>query len=149
MKKYNTKEGGFTIVELLVVVGIVGVLSGTAVYALRSLDDPASNGAAQLMTYIKKTRAKALATTNAYRIRPKSDGVTIEAQSAVSCTSATFTTDSTMNLKLPTQARVASTTWSICVTPRGTLSTSENVGIADTDSSKTLQIAMGGGMRII
>lgn len=138
---------GFTLFELLIVLAIGGILTGMASYQLKELDNPAQNSAAQIMTFLKKSRAKALATTYAYRIRPKSNSTELEAHYAVSCSSTTFTLDSSLALKLPRTVTFNSNTWSLCFAPRGTLSTSTDIAVTDPKRSVTVQVAMGGGMR--
>jgi len=130
----------------MVVLGMAGILTGMASYQLKELDNPAQNGAAQIMTFLKKSRAKALATTYAYRIRPKSNSTELEAHYANSCSSTTFTLDGSLALKLPSTSTLASNSWSLCFAPRGTLSTSTDIVISDPKRSVTVQVAMGGGM---
>lgn len=142
-----TTMAGFTLLELLVVIGMVGIISGIVSYQLKDLDNPAANGAAQVMTFIKKTRAKALATTYAYRLQPTADGTGLETEYAGSCNSTTFTPDNNLLLELPNTAAFTSNTWSLCFAPRGTSTSSEDITITDPRSSVTIQVAMGGGMR--
>ena len=141
-----TRAHGFTLIELMVVMAIGGILTGMAAYQLKELDNPAQNSAAQVMTFLKKSRAKALATTYAYRVRPK-NSTELETHYAISCSSATFTLDSSLGLKLPSTASLSNTSWSLCFAPRGTLSTSFDIVISDPKRSVTVQVAMGGGMR--
>lgn len=138
---------GFTLFELLIVLLMGGLLTGIASYQLKELDNPAQNSAAQVMTFLKKSRAKAIATTYAYRVRPKSDSTELEAHYAISCSSVAFTLDSSLTLKLPRTATFDSNSWSLCFAPRGTLATSADIVISDPKRAVTVQVAMGGGMR--
>jgi prepilin-type N-terminal cleavage/methylation domain-containing protein len=149
LKSKLVSMAGFTMLELMVVLAMMGAISGMAAYQLKQLDNPAENSAAQVMSFIKKTRAKALATTYAYRVRPKANGLELETHYAISCTSTTFTADTSLALKLPRTAAFNSNAWSLCFAPRGTLATSQDISITDSKRTVTVQVAMGGGMRKI
>jgi prepilin-type N-terminal cleavage/methylation domain-containing protein len=147
LKKALRRCEGFSLLEMMVVMALVGIMSGYASYRLSEMDNPAENSAAQVMTFMKKSRAKALATTYAVRVRPKSNSTELETHYATSCTASTFTLDSSLTMKLPRTATFQSNTWSLCFTPRGTLTTSNTVVLVDPKRSVSVQIAMGGGMR--
>ena len=67
--KYNSQ--GYTLVEMLVVLIITGVLMGIAVPSLLALNKPLRDGSSQFKSHLTLIRSKAIATSQAYRIRPK------------------------------------------------------------------------------
>ncbi|MDZ7704997.1 MAG: prepilin-type N-terminal cleavage/methylation domain-containing protein [Trueperaceae bacterium] len=62
------RTNGFTIVELLVVMAIIGIVGSLALYGLRGLSPRAVDAAGQLGGTVKQVRAKAMATTSFYRL---------------------------------------------------------------------------------
>ncbi len=140
------ESGGFSLIELILTLALGSILLGTAVYQINVLRDPAVTAAAQVVAFVKQSRAKALGTTLAYTISPSSSN-TIMAQFSKNCSSATKTNDSKLLLALANGATLAATDWSICFSARGVADTSVSFGITDTKSIKTVQIAAGGGAR--
>jgi type II secretory pathway pseudopilin PulG len=67
--KHNTE--GFTLIEMIVILIIVGVISGFALPSLLSLNKPLRDGVSQFKSQLNLIRAKAIASNKAYRIRPK------------------------------------------------------------------------------
>jgi prepilin-type N-terminal cleavage/methylation domain-containing protein len=67
--KYNSQ--GFTLVEMLAVLFIASVIMGLAMPSLLALNKPLRNGTLQLKSQLSLIRSKAIASNQAYRIRPK------------------------------------------------------------------------------
>jgi len=142
-------ERGFSLLELMVVFSLMGVISAVGVYSLRELNDPLKDSAAQMLTNFKRARAKALATTFAYTVTPSADGSRVVASYADNCSDSSPTIDTSLEHTLPDGVSIMDRTWSLCFTARGTLSDSQDIVISDGIKEMTLQIAMGGGMRLI
>ncbi len=69
LPKHNDR--GFTLVEMIVVVSIVGILAGIAAPSLLSLNKPLREGTSQFQSQLSAVRTKAISSNKAYRIRPR------------------------------------------------------------------------------
>ena len=67
--KYNSQ--GYTLVEMLVVLIIVGIVMGFALPSLLSWNKPLRDGSLQFKSHLSLIRSKAISSSQAYRIRPK------------------------------------------------------------------------------
>jgi prepilin-type N-terminal cleavage/methylation domain-containing protein len=67
--KYNSQ--GFTLIEMLVVISIVGIVAGFALPSLLALNKPLRDGTSQFKSALGLIRMKAISSNQAYRIRPK------------------------------------------------------------------------------
>lgn len=139
---------GFSVLELLVVMGLVTVLGGIAVMNLKELDDPLKNGSEQLAAFFKQARAKSVATTSAYTITPTS-GRTFETHYGSSCSDLVTTDDPSLSLELPAGAYVTDTSWTLCYSARGIADGNLTVEVRDLDGEyKTIEVFLGGAARV-
>jgi prepilin-type N-terminal cleavage/methylation domain-containing protein len=67
----NHNSQGYTLVEMLVVLMVTGFVMSIAVPSLLALSKPLRDGTLQFKSQLSLIRAKAIATNQAYRIRPK------------------------------------------------------------------------------
>ena len=67
--KYNSQ--GFTLIEMLVVISIVGIVVGFALPSFLTLNKPLRDGTSQFKSTLALLRIKAISGNQAYRIRPK------------------------------------------------------------------------------
>jgi len=159
MKVKPVRNLGATLVELLVVMSILAIAAAVGVLNLRPLADPLQDAVTQAEGYLKQVRAKAMATTSAYRVVLGSTG--LRAWYAPSCRAANFTEDAALRLDLPEGVRLearwaqsgqdfAPSDW-VCFTSRGLLlgSQSEEPLLEFRDGKgrvKTLRVMLGGGV---
>jgi prepilin-type N-terminal cleavage/methylation domain-containing protein len=67
--KYNSQ--GFTLVEMLATIVLAGIIMGFALPSLLSLSKPLRDGSLEFKAQLSLIRSKAIASNQAYRIRPK------------------------------------------------------------------------------
>lgn len=142
------KNAGISLLEMMVVLVLGTMLSYISFVNLRKFSNPAINAAASLSSYIKGIRQQALLSTRAYKITPISS-TQARASYATSCSSTSFTVDSTTTFKMPSGSALSSTSWSVCYSPRGLSPSSVNIIINDSSKTKTVQVALGGAVRIL
>ena len=138
---------GYSVVELLVALAIAGIMVGIGVYNFRDLNQPAEDGAVEFAGFVRRVRAKGLATTYAYTLSPSTVS-RVTTTYGISCTSTAQTADSRLVLDLPSGASFSSLTWSVCFSPRGISTTGATVNVRDATVNKVVEIAAGGGTKI-
>jgi prepilin-type N-terminal cleavage/methylation domain-containing protein len=62
---------GFTLIEMVVILGIVGIIAGFAIPSLLTLNKPLRDGALAFKGHLGLIRSKAISSNQAYRIRPR------------------------------------------------------------------------------
>jgi prepilin-type N-terminal cleavage/methylation domain-containing protein len=67
--KYNSQ--GFTLIEMIVTLGIAGIILGFAAPSLLSWNKPLRDGSLQFRSHLSLIRSKAISSNQSYRIRPK------------------------------------------------------------------------------
>ena len=143
----NSKDCGFTMIELIVTLTIMGVLALIAIPAWRSLSSSSSDSATALVSHFKVVRAKALANTMAYKIYPSST-TQINVDSAANCSASTWTNDASLRFTLSDGSALSSTAWSFCYDSRGLSSNSLTFNITATSKPTiTIEAVLGGAVR--
>ncbi len=144
-------ESGFSGVELLVVMAVMGIVLGMAASNLRVIANPAQHGASEVMGYLKHARARAVSTTSAYTVRPLSTN-TLQALTGINCASADSEPDPGMPaLTLPAGAYLGETDWSVCFSSRGLPTTNLEVSVHDSNNHGLgvgVEVYYGGAVRI-
>lgn len=133
---------------MMVVLGIITVLSGIAVINLRKFDQSSTNAANQIASLIKSSRAYGMTSTVTVQIKPVNT-TRIQVTAAASCSTTTRTNIPELALTLPDGATLNDTTWSLCYTSRGISRDSLDVLVRDYTRTRTVQIVLGGGVRVI
>jgi prepilin-type N-terminal cleavage/methylation domain-containing protein len=67
--KYNSQ--GFTLIEMLATIVLAGIIMGFALPSFLSLNKPLRDGSLEFKAQLSLIRSKAIASNQAYRIRPK------------------------------------------------------------------------------
>jgi prepilin-type N-terminal cleavage/methylation domain-containing protein len=66
--KHNSE--GFTLIEMIVILVIVGIISGFALPSFLALNKPLRDGVSQFKSQLNLIRSKAISSNKAYRIKP-------------------------------------------------------------------------------
>ena len=143
---------GFTLLEILMVVSIMGILGGIAALSLNNLGGELQNGTNELSGFLRQTRAKAMATTSAYRVKYASP-TKLFVQSARNCGSDSWTTDSSLKLELREQVYITND-WDsdkkvVCFSSRGIANNNETIKLTDKDGKRAeVEVLIGGALEI-
>jgi type IV fimbrial biogenesis protein FimT len=144
---YMHFEHGFSLIELLVTLGIVGIALGIGLMYLAPLLAPVDEAAIELEGVFRHARARALATTSAYRVRPDS-ATGVRSDTAENCTGGTWTPEST--LAFPRQVTMTDTSWSVCFNSRGLASTDLVVTLTHPEyQTRQVEVMLGGAARVV
>lgn len=147
------RKAGFTTVELLIVIGIIGIVAGIAALNLRPFSNHAENGANAIAAGLKQARARAMSTTSAYRLVYTSP-TQLQASYANSCDASNWTAESRFDVVVEDSAwyevdGADDPTGSVisCFNSRGFAETSRLLRIQDDRGrERTLEIFVGGGV---
>lgn len=156
MRRLILNRLGFTIIELLAAIAIIGIISGTVIYNLRSLTVPIDIVAKEYVSVLKVVRAKAINNNMFYVVtQPTAGGPLQFRYSPANCTlAATSTIDYSIKF-IPSVPVVidTGTTVPLCFTPRGTTRDSVLDNsiylVSDPTQYRVIEIFVGGGVRIL
>ncbi|GGS39837.1 prepilin-type N-terminal cleavage/methylation domain-containing protein [Deinococcus knuensis] len=121
---FPARRAGFTLFELLVVMAVVGILTGIAAVNVSNLRQPADEVARMLASTLGFSRARAIATTAAVRVQRRAGERSFVLASASSCAALTGWTewpDRTLTLPTDVQFSRDPGTWTVCFSGRGVL----------------------------
>ena len=148
MRSKVVKQSGFTVIELIVAMGIASIMMGIAVANLREFNDPLLDASQQLMGFVKQVRARAISSTQAYTIVPESS-TSLKTYYGVNCESVDTTYDDSLVVELPAGATLYDTTWSLCFNSRGLPDGNLEIDLRDSHGlAKTVEVYLGGGVRV-
>ena len=100
-RKGFRSAGGFTLLELLMVLGVFGVIMSISALNLRGLEGNLTNASSELQGFLKQTRARAMATTSAYRVVFDSrEGLSTQRANNCGAAESEWTTNERTNFKV-------------------------------------------------
>ncbi len=140
-------ENGYTIIEMIIVMALVGILAFTAMVNLPEVGNPLANAAFSSENYFRLARTTAIAHTQAMVIAPISS-TQLGASSSDSC-DGTLTPIPSMTVSLPRRITFSNTSWSVCLNQRGLAKEAASFDLIDSaGGSKTVRVALGGGTMV-
>lgn len=145
---------GYTLLELLVVMSVVGILTGIAAINVTNLRQPADEAARSLSSTLGFSRARAIATTSAVRVQRAAGTRTYRVASAPSCAaaSAAWTELTAQAYTLPADVTTSgAAAWTVCFSSRGVVDGAAAPAVTFTDRrarTRSLQVYAGGAVVI-
>ncbi|WP_337845322.1 prepilin-type N-terminal cleavage/methylation domain-containing protein [Thermus sp.] len=139
---------GFSLLELLVVLGVLGIALSIAALNLRPFSNPLEDAWVQTEGYLKLVRAKAMATTSAYRV--EQSGNRLVAEYAARCGSPSFTPDPSLVLELPQGVNLSTGNGSpleLCFSSRGYSDRNLVLVFRKGAQERQLEVLLGGEVR--
>lgn len=162
-RAYCSGERGVTLTEVVVVVLLVGIMAAIAPPLINFGNKPLTDTVNRIAGQFKLSRARAMAQTSAYRIRPIA-GDRIEIEKSNSCQASTWVRDSNFtdeDLTLAPDIQIAQVTvngtsvtpvtnWSLCYDSRGVTNTDLQVTFKNnrTDENLQIQVFAGGAVQV-
>jgi len=149
-RNIRNDQSGFTLVNVLTTLSLIGILSAVAISDLKEINSPLADSSFQVTHFMREARSKAMSKTVTVKVSPIS-AFSVKAEQGNSCNStATFTPLSPpMRMDLPNGAALADPTWEICFTKRGLANQSATFVIQDTEGqTRMVEVALGGASRI-
>ena len=67
----NYNSQGFTLLEMIITLGVAGIIVGFAAPSFLSWNKPLRDGSLQFKSHLSLIRSKAISSGQAYRLRPK------------------------------------------------------------------------------
>jgi len=143
------RERGFSLSEVLVCLAIMGLSATIGSLYLDPMTTPIESGSIQLEGFFRQARLRAMATTSAHRVGP-TDSSNLAVEYAATCSDTTWTTDSDMELELPSGVTMSDTTWSVCFSSRGISLNNVTVTLShSTYGTRQIEVLLGGTTRIL
>lgn len=143
------RDAGFTLFEMLVVLAVAGILFGIAGIALINLRNPAKEGQSLTSAALRTVRARAIASTSAYRMMVTADRLNLQADKGSDCNAVSWVRQPGNDVTLPDKAIFKNSAWSVCFNSRGTIALVPSAPLTITDTRNHqlgIQVFLGGAI---
>lgn len=144
-----SSQNGVSIIELITVLGLIGIFTGVAAANLKTLSSDIQNATSEVQGFIKQARARAIASTMAYRIITPDDGhLAVEFSRSCNDASDDFQRESSLQLELPAQIRINPIA-GLCFSPRGISTYNAWISLSTRDWTKyaSLEVGLAGAVK--
>ena len=142
------EQFAYSLIELMVVLGLIGIFSAVAIANLREMQDPVKTGASQLASFMKQTRSRAMSATQAVLIRPQTVNQIIALRADV-CSAEHWQIDNRLTLPLPSGVALKEVDWELCFNSRGLPDDNIKIELFDLDGrQRTVEVMLGGAVRV-
>ena len=134
--------------ELLVVLGMLGIIFTIAFVNLRPLNNPLQNGVAQTSGFLRQVRTKAMSTTSAYRVNVQG-GNTLTVQYAFNCLgNGGWRADPQLRLELQEQIVITNNASPLlCFSSRGQSDTALDLTLRNPQNqTRVVRVLLAGGI---
>lgn len=144
---------GFTLVEVLIVISIMGILFMIAAPSFRGLSNDLENASAETAGFLRQARTKAITTTSAYRVIFEST-THLRVEHARRCDDTTWTADAGVQLYLREGAQLDGTGLTagdvlMCYNSRGIADASPMLVVRDQQGFEyKIETFLGGAVRV-
>lgn len=143
------RESGMALIEMAATMAIMATVLSVGALYLKPMAAPLQTAADSLEGTLRGARAKGMATTSAYRVRPLGSQ-RILAETAARCSSTLWTTDPVLDTELPEGVTMTSSSWSVCFSGRGTSSDNLTIDLWHADhGSRQVEVMLGGTTRVL
>lgn len=146
---------GFTLLELLTVLAIIGILLGVTAMNLSGFQRPALSDARSLASTVKAARSAAIASTGAVQVRFDTATRTLSARRGASCAATTWTnlpasSRVELNPKVVMLTPLRPDPWQVCFDSRGVADSAPTLQLRDQNGTTvyTLAVFLGGAVKV-
>ena len=143
-------QQGFTLIELIIVMAILGILFTLGILSVRGLQNDAGSAATILKASLIETRTQALSTTSARRVSLIGGALVYERNTSCPATTGwTALTSPELPEGVTLSAPTAIGNWKVCFTSRGTLQAAPTGDLKMTDrrnKSRTITVYLTGSV---
>ncbi len=141
------RAAGVTMIEMLIVLALLAIGMVVVGSRLGAFERPLLTASQEIDAVIRETRARAMSTTSALRIRPINDS-SLAVERALACGSATWTEEPRLAIDLPRDVTFTATDWEICYSSRGLTATNTRVTLTHpVQGSREVEVLLGGSAR--
>lgn len=142
-------QAGFSAAELLAVLFLLGIVASIAAPMLLRAEAPLESGTVLVQSHFRQVRARAMATTSAYRItRPAPDR--LSAEWADRCSALDWTAEPSLDLELPEGVSLVESGFALCFSSRGIAAQNMILTLVHDDyGQQKIEVLLGGTTRLL